>query len=424
MVWQATAADDLPQRRLRIALYSHDAVGIGHVRRNLLIAQQLVDRPVPATVLMIAGTHQGGMFYLPPGVDCVTLPAWWKESSGGYRPRSLHLPLTAFARLREKMIATALDAFAPDIFIADKLPRGVANELDLTLRHLRAEQCTQCILGLRDVLDDPAVVAREWKQSGAEAIISTCYDAVWIYGDPAVYDPVREYRFSSAVAGKCRYTGYLDQRERLRLYPFHESDPVAGLGLPPGRLMLCVVGGGEDGAQLVEAFLDAELPADANAVVITGPLMPLEARQRLHRCVSGESRRRVLDFVAEPELLFQQAERVVCMGGYNTVCEVLSFEKPALIVPRTSPRREQSIRAERLKALGLADVLSLDQLSPQALTAWLRVERAAPRVRDRIDLNGLGRLPHLLQEVLSQGPFWASLEPGENPLEVCSHVTQ
>ena len=34
------------------------------------------------------------------------------------------------------------------------------------------------------------------------------------------------------------------------------------------------------------------------------------------------------------------------MGGYNTFCEVLSFDKRALIVPRHTPRLEQAIRAE------------------------------------------------------------------------------
>src|SRR3546814_18004575 len=49
---------------------------------------------------------------------------------------------------------------------------------------------------------------------------------------------------------------------------------------------------------------------------------------------------------------------VVCMGGYNTFCEVLSFDKRALVVPRTEPRMEQHIRAERAQDLGLVRMLS------------------------------------------------------------------
>jgi predicted glycosyltransferase len=72
-----------------------------------------------------------------------------------------------------------------------------------------------------------------------------------------------------------------------------------------------------------------------------------------------------------------------------------------LIVPRVHPRREQLIRAERMRDLGLLDVLHPDQLSPDALTEWLaRGKGTPPRPRDLIDLNGLERLPRLLEEVL------------------------
>ena len=45
------------------------------------------------------------------------------------------------------------------------------------------------------------------------------------------------------------------------------------------------------------------------------------------------------------------------MGGYNTFCEILSFDKPALIVPRTRPRLEQFIRASRSQEFGLVKML-------------------------------------------------------------------
>jgi predicted glycosyltransferase len=45
------------------------------------------------------------------------------------------------------------------------------------------------------------------------------------------------------------------------------------------------------------------------------------------------------------------------MGGYNTFCEILTLDKPALIVPRSVPRQEQLIRAERAVNLGLVSML-------------------------------------------------------------------
>jgi predicted glycosyltransferase len=49
------------------------------------------------------------------------------------------------------------------------------------------------------------------------------------------------------------------------------------------------------------------------------------------------------------------------MGGYNTFCEILSFDKRALILPRTVPRAEQYIRAARAAELGLVSMLLPDE---------------------------------------------------------------
>jgi len=115
--------------------------------------------------------------------------------------------------------------------------------------------------------------------------------------------------------------------------------------------------------------------------------------------------RRVVSFVSEPTRLLRSADHVVAMGGYNTVCEVLSFSKPALIVPRVKPRREQLIRAERLQALGLLEVLRPEELSPAALTHWLARSRPPVRpAREHIDFNGLSRVPQLLEDLLGWRP--------------------
>ena len=393
--------------RHRIVLYSHDTMGLGHMRRNLLIAQALTCPTSQADVLMIAGAQEASDFALPPGVDVLTLPALHKDRDGQYQPRSLGLTLQELVDLRANTIRAALEAFKPDVLIVDNVPRGAVGELNPTLDYLRVHGHTRCVLGLRDVLDDPAVTHREWAIAANEEAIRDHYDAVWVYGDPAVYDPVREYNFSCDIAAKARYTGYLDQRMRLTSWE-EGSDPLADLGVPPGQLVFCAVGGGQDGACLAEAFAQAELPPETNGVLLTGPFMPLEVKQRLHRAALQHPRLRILEFIPEPTLLLSRADRVIAMGGYNTVCEVLSFEKRALIVPRVIPRLEQLIRAERLRDLGLIDMLHPDDLTSRTLTAWLTTPAdRLRRVRDRIDLNGFARLPHLLAEVLAAPRYLA-----------------
>ena len=139
--------------------------------------------------------------------------------------------------------------------------------------------------------------------------------------------------------------------------------------------------------------------------------MPQKVRQQLHHIAGEHSRLRVLEFISEPTQLLSRADCVIAMGGYNTTYEILSFEKPALIVPRVKPRREQLIRAERLQELGLVDVLHPNEVNPYALTEWIgksiglnprsRDSEALLRSADRIDFNGLERLPQLLAAVVA-----------------------
>jgi predicted glycosyltransferase len=389
-------------RKWRIALYSHDTMGIGHMRRNLLIAHALARLPGRPVILLVAGAHEVNAFGVPSGVDCLTLPSLRKEGDGKYQARRLGLSVENVIALRSRTIAAALQAFEPDVFIVDKVPRGALRELDPSLRLLRADGLTRCVLGLRDVLDDPATIRREWYEADNEGAVGDYYDAIWIYGDPAVYDPVREYGWPAAVAGKVRFTGYLDQRQRTRLAEIDGAELLQPLLRTSDRLFLCLLGGGQDGVALAKAFAQADFPEKTLGVIVTGPFMPADAQSRLRLYAANRPRLHVLNFVTDADLLLDRAAAVVAMGGYNTVCDVLSYEKPALIVPRVTPRTEQLIRAERLRDLGLLDVLHPDNLSPRALTEWLsQAHDTVPPVRERIELNGLGALPQLLAEVIA-----------------------
>src|SRR6059036_814415 len=242
----------MPTMSCRVAFYSHDTMGLGHMRRNLLLAQALKHSRLQAVVLMIAGAREASLVTGAAGVDCVALPSLRKDGQGQYHPRHLEVSLPELLALRAKTACAALEAFEPDVLIVDNVPRGAVRELDPVLESLRAKHRTRLVLGLRDVLDDPLTLQSQWARAQNQDAVRLYYDAIWIYGDPAVYDAVREYAFAPDVAAKVRYTGYLDQRARLSVGGLGGNDPVAALGLSPGRLALCLVGGGQDGAELAE----------------------------------------------------------------------------------------------------------------------------------------------------------------------------
>jgi predicted glycosyltransferase len=310
------------------------------------------------------------------------------------------MTLAQIIELRARTIRAALRCFDPDLFLVDKEPRGAVRELDPALQDLREGGHTRCVLGLRDVLDNPAAVARDWTKAANREAIEEFYDSIWIYGDPAVYDLTQEYRFAPALAARVRYTGYLDQRERMKLAGSEGS--AARPGPPDGRLVFCMLGGGQDGASLAEAFARADLPPSYHGVMVTGPFMDPKVLQRVRGLAANRPRLEVIEFVSEPIHLLVHADRIISMGGYNTTCEALSLGKRTLIVPRVRPRTEQLIRATNFERLGLVDVLHPDRLTPGALSEWLASDESPPPLaRGRIDLKGLDRLPGFVSEALA-----------------------
>jgi predicted glycosyltransferase len=429
----------IKKRKLRIALYSHDTVGIGHMRRNLSIAQVFARSLGEPLILLITGGREVCAFGLPPGTDCLTLPALTKEENGQYRARRWDMSLKELLDLRSRSIASSLRAFAPDVLIVDKVPRGAEGELELGLRELHEQGGTKLVLGLRDVLDAPETVRQEWKKTGAEEAIRQFYDAIWIYGDHRVFDPVAEYHFSSPVAAKVTYTGYLARRESANVAAVEEAGvfPAIGevqagaslgtVGPRAGRthqddLILCLVGGGQDGSHLAETFAETDFPSGTIGVILTGPFMPPQVQNRLIRQAQKNRQLRVLGFVTDSDLLLRQASRVIAMGGYNTTCEILASKKPALIIPRVSPRQEQLIRAERLQGLGLLEMLHPKNLNTRALRKWCHSSPAnlnknltgsGVGSRSAIDLEGFRRLPRLLDRLLAAPDRCSPRNPSE-----------
>jgi predicted glycosyltransferase len=86
-----------------------------------------------------------------------------------------------------------------------------------------------------------------------------------------------------------------------------------------------MVGGGQDGGDVAEAFARSQLPPDTYGVIITGPMMPSQARQRIQAEAEKRSDLRVLEYVTEPTWLLEKADWVISMGGYNSTCEILSL---------------------------------------------------------------------------------------------------
>jgi predicted glycosyltransferase len=340
-------------RHGRILIYSHDSFGLGHLRRCRTIAHALVGRFPGLSVIIISGSPIVGSFDYRARVDFVRIPGVIKLRNGEYTSLQLHIDIEQTLEIRSSIIRHTAEVFDPHLFIVDKEPLGLRGEVESTLLMLR-QRDTRCVLGLRDVMDEPSVLVDEWQRKGAFSALDRYYDEIWVYGLPEIFDPRTEIPGMQPFAHKLRFTGYLERRQRRSVRPLAARD------LPEGPFVLVTTGGGGDGADLIDWVISAyehDPAIPIAALLVLGPFMNLEQRLAFEARAAAIPQLRTTVFETEIEELYARARAVIAMGGYNTFCEILSFRKPALVVPRTQPRMEQALRAERAARLGLLRVL-------------------------------------------------------------------
>lgn len=342
----------MPAAPARVLLYSHDSFGLGHLRRCRALGGALTGARADLTTLIISGSPIIGAFEFPERVDFVRVPGVIKLRDGAYTPTKLTVETADAFRLRAEIIEQTARVFAPDLVIVDKEPLGLRGELTQTLTLLK-EMGARLVLGLRDVLDDAEALDQEWARKNVGPALADLYDEVWIYGVKEIYDPLAGVALPPGLPERTRYTGYLK-----RDIAIGRSQPR--FALPPAPYVLVTTGGGGDGEGLIDWALSAyehfgaDLPP---AVFMLGPFMDPAAQESFLARAAALPEVTCAVFDAEMERIVERAGGVIAMGGYNTFCEILSFDKPAVIVPREKPRREQWIRAARAQELGLAAML-------------------------------------------------------------------
>lgn len=350
-------------------MYSHDTFGLGHLRRTRAIAQALVEQHKDVSVLILTGSSIIGSFDFKTRVDFVRVPGVIKLRNGEYTSLKLHMDIEETLAMRESIIRHTAETFDPDLFIVDKEPLGLHGEVKQTLEDLKAKG-VPCVLGLRDVMDEPSLLEPEWERKKALPALSQYYEQIWIYGLPQFHNPLEGLKLTETVKRKMVYSGYLQRSEP------EESYSAFSLQKIDEPYILVTAGGGGDGEEAIDWVLrayeeDSNLPYPA--LVVLGPFMQSESQSSFRERADALPNVEVITFNARLESLIVSAVGVVAMGGYNTFCEILSFDKPALIIPRRYPRREQLIRAERAQELGLIQMIDpVDGASAQEMATALR----------------------------------------------------
>ena len=350
-----------------ILMYSHDSYGLGHIRRTMAIAAHLLAPRI--NILILTGSPIAGRFSFPEQIDFVRIPGMIKKTNEEYLPLSIKINARHALDIRKSIITATAKTFQPQLFIVDKEPLGLRKEVLPTLKWLqRCRPDTRAILGLRDVMDDAATVKKNWNDKGVYQILESLYAEIWVYGNQEFYNPIVEYDMGESISQKIHFTGYIPRK-----IPAKEA--VRSLRKELGvqeheKLVVVTTGGGGDGYLVMQNYVtmleSGPESMPFKSVLITGPFMPKNKRRKIFK----RARKlgvRTYHFYRQMEKLFAAADLVVSMGGYNTLCEILSQGTPSLVIPREAPRKEQKIRAQAFKRQNLVDYIPWNEFTPEIL---------------------------------------------------------
>ena len=334
----------------RILIYCHDSFGLGRMRRCWTVANALVGQFKGLFVLIVSGSQVPTTMGMRARVDFVKIPSLIKLYDGQYTDMDDHIDLSATKAIRQTIIRNTATSFDPDMMIVHDEPFGLADDIEDTLKDLKARDRT-LTLALPDFVDAGKALTAD-----ALTAIDSLYDKVWVYGSPGMCRPFGALEPPGTLAAKINHTGYLKRSVR---------PPSPSPDMPfTNPFILVTSDSSDEKPDLIDWVLNAyerdpTLPHPV--LLVLNPLMP-QARRKLIR---GRAARfgnvEVLDFDDRFGALMPQAVGVIAPAGYDLFCQIMSLDKRAILV--SEPGTVRAMRAERAAELDLAAMLTLDQAS-------------------------------------------------------------
>src|SRR5215208_4157807 len=256
---------------LRIAIYSQDGFGLGHMQRTCSIAWEIYRLRSEASILTFSDSQLGQFFPISPHHDYIKLPSIAKNGPGNWQATHLRVSFPEILQLRQQLISNVLLNYAPDIFLMDHMPHGTMGELLPALEAVdRAGVHTRNVLGLRDILDSPEVTINRWEVEGTYDVIEHYYARILVFGMQDVYDIAEKYQLPESVAKKRSYCGYVSNLDsdrnahniRTRYLADKSADTL---------LIVVMAGGGVDAYPMMEQRTRAKLFRDRHWVDTIDP---------------------------------------------------------------------------------------------------------------------------------------------------------
>ncbi len=370
-----------------VFFYVQHLLGIGHLARASRVASALADDNFDVTIVT-GGSQVAG--FPGTGVKSVVLPAVLAGNAGfsGLADQHGNPVNDEFLGRRRDLLLEAFHRVRPDIVIIEAFPFGRRQMRFELLPLLDAIEATsprpKLVTSVRDILQERTKPGRDEE---TVSLIKAHFDHVLVHGDPSFATLPDTFPLAAEIAGKIVYTGL-----------------VAGaVPAPPAEVFDIVVsaGGGAVGLDLIRSALETARKSTFHGswCLITGPNLP----EKDFAVLSAEAPDNVslVRFRKDFPSLLKGAELSISQAGYNTVCDILRAQCRSVLVPFTAGgETEQSVRATRLEALGLAIALPENGLDADILGKAVETALSQPKPpAHRLDLNGAQRTAEVLREL-------------------------
>lgn len=373
----------------RVFFYVQHLLGIGHLVRASRIARALAEGGFEVTMAVGGAPIEG---FPGEGIAVVALPAI-KAAAGFAHLEDMDGKLVTeeMKTLRRDALLNALHRNSPDIVIIEAFPFG-RRQMRFELLPLieavhRMQPRPLLASSVRDILQDNRKPGRAEETAG---LVRDYFDLVLVHGDPNFVRFEETFPLADEIADKIVYTGLV-------------------AGWPPHAAaerfdIVASAGGGAAGAELVQCAVEAarQLADDLSWCLITGPNLPPTALKAL--AAKAPSNVLAATFRKDFPNLLQGARLSISQAGYNTVCDVLQANCPALLIPfAAGGESEQTIRSRRLQALGLATILPEQELSAEHLRAAISAGLTAARpAAHGLNLRGAAETREILRHCVTK----------------------
>lgn len=373
----------------RILFYVQHLLGIGHLARASRIAAALEDDGFEVT-MVTGGTPIAG--FPAAGVRHFQLPAVTSSDagfSGLVNAEGLPVDRT-FEVARRNQLLKLFHDLRPDVLMIEAFPFGRRQMrfelLPLLDAAVAATPKPLIASSVRDILQERVKPGRN--EESADLVVSH-FDLVLVHGDPQFARLEETFPLADVIADKVAYTGLV-------------APPAAMPGSESFDVVISA-GGGAAGRELVAAAVEAaqQLSPALKWLLIAGPNLPPAAYEAT--VSSAPAHMTVERFREDFAALLASAGLSVSQAGYNTIGDVLQAGCRAVLVPfAAGGETEQSVRAERLAARGLATVVQEDGLTGATLAEAIEATlgRSAPSGHS-LRLDGAQRTAEILREALA-----------------------